>query len=40
MNDPYLWLEEVTGDTALDWVRERNAETVAAHAADAEFEAL
>jgi prolyl oligopeptidase len=26
--DPYLWLEDVTGDTALDWVRERNAETV------------
>ncbi|HEX2132066.1 MAG TPA: prolyl oligopeptidase family serine peptidase [Actinophytocola sp.] len=28
-DDPYLWLEEVTGDTALDWVRARNAETVA-----------
>lgn len=27
--DPYRWLEDVTGDTALDWVRERNAETVA-----------
>ncbi|MPZ82822.1 MAG: prolyl oligopeptidase family serine peptidase [Actinophytocola sp.] len=27
-DDPYLWLEDVTGDTALDWVRERNAETV------------
>jgi len=27
-DDPYLWLEHVTGDTALDWVRERNAETV------------
>lgn len=26
-DDPYLWLEEVTGDDALDWVRERNAET-------------
>ena len=25
--DPYLWLEEVTGDKALAWVRERNAET-------------
>ena len=29
-DDPYLWLEEVTGDEALAWVRERNAETLAA----------
>ena len=28
-DDPYLWLEDVTGDTALEWVRERNAEAVA-----------
>ena len=27
--DPYQWLEEVTGDKALAWVRERNAETEA-----------
>ncbi len=27
-DDPYLWLEEVTDETALDWVRERNAETI------------
>jgi prolyl oligopeptidase len=27
--DPYLWLEEVTDETALDWVREHNAATVA-----------
>lgn len=26
--DPYRWLEDVTGPTALDWVRDRNAETV------------
>ncbi|HKS48667.1 MAG TPA: prolyl oligopeptidase family serine peptidase [Amycolatopsis sp.] len=26
--DPYLWLEDVTGETALDWVRARNAATV------------
>ena len=32
-DDPYLWLEEVTGETALDWVRERNATTVATPAA-------
>ncbi|HTL59925.1 MAG TPA: prolyl oligopeptidase family serine peptidase [Candidatus Limnocylindrales bacterium] len=24
-DDPYLWLEEVTGDRALTWVREQNA---------------
>jgi prolyl oligopeptidase len=27
-DDPYLWLEEVTSETALDWVRDRNAEAV------------
>ncbi len=26
--DPYRWLEDVTGPAALDWVRDRNAETV------------
>jgi prolyl oligopeptidase len=25
--DPYLWLEEVTGEKALAWVRERNADS-------------
>ena len=25
--DPFAWLEDVDGDTALDWVRERNAHT-------------
>jgi prolyl oligopeptidase len=25
--DPYVWLEEVEGDKALDWVRQRNAES-------------
>ena len=25
--DPYLWLEDVLGEPALGWVRERNAET-------------
>ena len=28
--DPYLWLEDITGDRALAWVRERNAETARA----------
>ncbi len=27
-NDPYLWLEEVEGERALDWARERNAESL------------
>jgi prolyl oligopeptidase len=27
--DPYLWLEEVTGERALAWVRDRNAQTIA-----------
>lgn len=27
--DPYLWLEDVTGDGALDWVRAHNEPTVA-----------
>jgi prolyl oligopeptidase len=27
-DDPYLWLEDVTGDEALAWVRERNAESL------------
>ena len=26
-DDPYLWLEEVQGERALDWVRERNRES-------------
>ncbi|MBB4684976.1 prolyl oligopeptidase family serine peptidase [Amycolatopsis jiangsuensis] len=28
VEDPYLWLEDVTGEAALDWVRARNAETL------------
>src|SRR4051794_6146852 len=27
-DDPYLWLEEVTGDEALAWVKERNGESL------------
>ncbi len=27
--DPYLWLEDITGDDALDWVRAHNEPTVA-----------
>ncbi|MFD9891162.1 S9 family peptidase, partial [Amycolatopsis sp. NPDC059027] len=29
VEDQYLWLEDVTSDEALDWVRARNAETLA-----------
>ncbi len=28
-DDPYLWLEDVAGDDALDWVRARNEPTLA-----------
>ncbi|MEU7312884.1 prolyl oligopeptidase family serine peptidase [Streptomyces sp. NPDC007083] len=39
-DDPYLWLEEIEGDAALGWVRERNAETMAELTADPGFETL
>jgi prolyl oligopeptidase len=38
--DPYRWLEDVTGPAALDWVRERNAETVAQLSGEPRFEEL
>jgi prolyl oligopeptidase len=38
--DPYLWLEDVTGSAALDWVRARNAETVAELSGSATFQEL
>ncbi|WP_018684730.1 prolyl oligopeptidase family serine peptidase [Actinokineospora enzanensis] len=37
-DDPYLWLEDVTGDAALDWVRARNAETEAVLTGGERFE--
>ena len=27
-DDPYIWLEEVRSDRAMDWVNAHNAETV------------
>ncbi len=39
-NDPYQWLEDVTGDKALDWVRERNKGSQAALAESPTFEPL
>nr|WP_253849129.1 prolyl oligopeptidase family protein [Mycobacterium asiaticum] len=37
--DPYLWLEDVTGDEALDWVRARN-EPTKAQFCDDDFETM
>ena len=39
-DDPFLWLEEVDGAEALDWVLKRNAETEADLFGDALFERL
>lgn len=36
--DPYLWLEDVEGDKALDWVRARNAVSKEQLAGDPRFE--
>ncbi|MQA09126.1 MAG: prolyl oligopeptidase family serine peptidase [Pseudonocardiaceae bacterium] len=38
--DPHLWLEDVTGDAALDWVRARNGETTGALTGTERFERL
>ena len=38
--DPGLWLEEVTGKKALDWVASQNQESVRELAGSAEFKAL
>ena len=39
-DDPYQWLEDVTGDKPLDWVRAQNAKTDAALAASAGFKSM
>jgi prolyl oligopeptidase len=39
-DDPYLWLEEVSGDKALAWVREQNATTQPAIESSPDFKAL
>ncbi len=39
-DDPFLWLEEVEGENALDWVRAKNAETLSALEADPRFEPM
>jgi prolyl oligopeptidase len=38
-DDPYLWLEDITGDNALDWVRAHN-EPTQADLCDARFEQM
>ena len=38
--DPFQWLEEVQGERALDWVRERNAVSLKALQANPEYPAL
>jgi prolyl oligopeptidase len=38
--DPYRWLEDVSGQTALDWVNERNTETVGEFTGGERFERL
>jgi prolyl oligopeptidase len=40
MTDPNLWLEDVEGDDALAWVRERNDRTTAELTSDPGFESL
>ena len=40
VSDPYLWLEDVTGDKALGWVKAENAKTEAELAANPEFAQL
>lgn len=39
-SDPYLWLEDVQGERALNWVRERNAISERELTADTRFEPL
>ncbi len=38
--DPYLWLEEVEGDAALDWARAQNARSRAVLETDPRFDAM
>ena len=38
--DPYLWLEDVTGDRALAWVKQQNAESTKELASTPEFASL
>ena len=39
-DDPYLWLEDVTADKSMAWVKERNAESVPELESKPEFKEL
>lgn len=39
-DDPHLWLEEVEGEAALDWVRSQNDRSLGVLEADTRFDAL
>ena len=39
-DDPYIWLEDVTGDKPMAWVKEQNAQSVKELEARAEFKAI
>ena len=39
-DDPFLWLEDIEGEKALDWVRARNAETLTVLQADPRYAML
>lgn len=39
-DDPFIWLEDVTGEKALNWVRERNAKSQGKLEADPSFKPL
>ncbi|HRO32432.1 MAG TPA: prolyl oligopeptidase family serine peptidase [Brevundimonas sp.] len=39
-DDPYLWLEEVEGERAMDWVRGQNARSLGVLQADPRYETL
>ena len=38
LDDPYLWLEEVEGRLSLEWVEERNRETMAELRSDERYD--
>ncbi len=39
-NDPYVWLEDVTGEKSLDWVKARNAKSEKQLQSDPEYQKL
>src|SRR5262245_37101384 len=39
-DDPYLWLEDITSERSLAWVREQNAATVQELGASGDFDIL